>query len=120
VISINQIVISGRVVSTLFGETSSEIPACSFVVKVNSSSGQSVFVRVNVYNKFAERCVTNVKKGLYVIVAGELMQRKINDKDIVVIEIRAKNIIFVNEDLVKIKDEAKEEVKNESGQDESK
>lgn len=92
---INVVTLSGRINSVSFGETKKDVPACSFTVRsMAPKASQPVLVRVNLYGEYAKRCIGNLKRGVYVLVKGELMSRKKADGDIVFIDVRASDVIW--------------------------
>lgn len=103
----NTVVLSGRVNSVNFGETRNDIPACSFTVRsLAPKASAPVIVRVNVYGEYAKKCIGFLKRGIYVFVKGELMFRRKSDGDIVFVDIRASDVIWVDQDLAKVFDDS--------------
>lgn len=109
---VNTVTITGRVESSNIGETRSKSACCSYIVQVKSSKfmkegddGKNViFVRVNIFDELAKRAIeSNVRRGVYVVVSGELMERKMRDGKFF-IEIRAKNFIWVSPDILEYED----------------
>lgn len=95
---INKIVFSGNIGGKItFNDTSKGTPSCSFqVASDRHAHGEIVtaWVKVNAYGSGLVRsCKPRLKKGAYVIVEGELMNRNSREfKDLV--EIRAREVIF--------------------------
>ena len=110
---VNTVTVTGRVESSNIGKTKSQSACCSYIVQVKSSKfmkegddGKNViFVRVNVFDELAKRAIeSNVRRGVYVLVCGELMERKMRDGKFF-IEIRAKNFIWVSPDISEYEDQ---------------
>jgi single-stranded DNA-binding protein len=95
---INKVVFSGNIGERIrFHETGKGVPSCSFqVASDRHAHGEIVtaWVKVNAYGQGLVRsCKPRLKKGAYVIVEGELMNRdKRGFKELV--EIRAREVIF--------------------------
>jgi hypothetical protein len=103
------VVISGRVNSVNSGETRKDVPACSFTIRsLAPKSSQPVLVRVNIYGEYAKRCVSSLRRGVYVIVRGELMSRRKSVGDIVFVDIRCADIVWCDENLAKVLDNLKQ------------
>ncbi|MBF0554013.1 MAG: single-stranded DNA-binding protein [Nitrospirae bacterium] len=97
---INTVTVSGRINSVNFGETRKDVPACSFTIRTMApKSSQPVLVRINLYGEYAKRCIGNLKRGVYVLVKGELMARRKSDGDIVFIDVRASDVIWCDSAL---------------------
>ena len=95
---INKVVFSGNIGGSIkFQETGKGIPSCSFqVASDRHAHGEVVtaWVKVNAYGQGLVRsCKPRLRKGAYVIVEGELMNRDSRGfKELV--EIRAREVIF--------------------------
>ena len=95
---INKVVLSGNVGGGIkFEETTKGIPSCSFqVASDRHAHGEVVtaWVKINAYGPgLVTTCKTRLKKGSYVIIEGELMNRDVRGyKELV--EIRAREVIF--------------------------
>lgn len=95
---INKVVLSGNVGGGIkYEETKKGIPSCSFqVASDRHAHGEVVtaWVKINAYGQGLVRsCKPRLKKGTYVIVEGELMNRDSRGfKELV--EIRAREVIF--------------------------
>ena len=87
---------SGNVASDVaFGETSNMELACNFRLAVERANRQVAYFRVNVYGRSAEVCRSrDLRKGDYVIISGELMNR--TGRDEILTEIRCKEIVIQN------------------------
>jgi single-stranded DNA-binding protein len=85
---------SGNVASdVLYGETKTGDKACNFKLAIEQSHKSLVFVRINAYAGNVEVCqARRLKKGDYVVVEGELMNRR--GQDDTVTEIRCKTIVI--------------------------
>jgi single-stranded DNA-binding protein len=95
---INQVTISGNVKEKMsFASTANQTPACTFQLASDRHSSSGVvtaFVKVNCYGEgLVNACRAKLAKGVYVIVAGELMCRDGQLGDLV--EVRAREIIFL-------------------------
>ncbi len=95
---INKVVFSGNIGGAIkFNDTSKGTPSCSFQVAADRHAHGEVvtaWVKINAYGQGLVRsCQPRVKKGAYVIVEGELMNRDTRElKELV--EIRAREVIF--------------------------
>lgn len=94
---INKVIFSGNVSGGIkYSETTNGSPTCSFQVASDrhAQAGKVVtaWVKVNVYGVLVKTCQTFLKKGCYVIVDGELMNRDGQLKELV--EIRARELVF--------------------------
>lgn len=95
---INKVVLAGNVSGGIkYHETTNGTPTCSFQVASDrhAQAGKVVtaWVKINVYGALVGVCSTFLKKGSYVIVEGELMNRDGQFKELV--EIRARELVFV-------------------------
>jgi single-stranded DNA-binding protein len=81
--------IGGKIVS---GKTRDNEPAYSFSIATDDGVRPATWVRINTYSQLALRCQQRVVKGIYAIVAGELMNREGKCGELT--EIRAKDIVF--------------------------
>lgn len=94
---VNKVVISGNVGDRIsFQETGAGVPACSFRIASDRHTADgsiTAWVKVNVYDGLVKICKTKLKKGGYVIVEGELMNRDGQLGELT--EVRAKDIVFV-------------------------
>jgi len=80
-----------------YGATKSGDEACNFKVALEKSHTPTVFVRINVYGGFLEVCrARDLKKGDYVVVQGELMnrQREIGGDLITLVEVRCTGLVI--------------------------
>lgn len=108
---VNEQVGSGNVSGPIkFGTTNDGQVACSFILvmdkRVNrgdrpSGQAQTARVRVNVYGGLAKICEQKLRKGGYVVVSGELMNREPSDSrsdgvSHLITEVRADDIVFTN------------------------
>ncbi len=96
---INRVILSGNVVGDRaeFSPTGNGTQAFSFKVASDRPAGEertlTAFVRVNVYaDSLVRTCKDRIKKGAYVIVEGELMNRDGQHGELT--EVRAKDLIF--------------------------
>jgi len=91
---INVVTVSGNVGTMYASKTGTGVTAYSMLIAVDSKKGTPVWVRVNVFGGLARKCNDKIEKGDYVLVSGELMERKVSTDDITLLEIRAKEIVF--------------------------
>ncbi len=91
---LNFVVVSGNVGTISQGKTGQGVSAYSVLIAVESTKNTTVWVRVNVYSDLAKKCINKIDKGDYIIVEGELMERRRSVDDTVLIEIRAREVIF--------------------------
>jgi single stranded DNA-binding protein len=96
---LNRVILSGNVGgSILFKETDKGTPACSFsLASDRHSDGQIVttWVKINAFGPgLVDVCKTNIEKGVYVLVEGELMNRE--GKLGMLTEVRLHNIVFLD------------------------
>ncbi|HLG36939.1 MAG TPA: single-stranded DNA-binding protein [Nitrososphaera sp.] len=92
---INQVWVSGNVGAKIVsGVTRDNDPACSFSVAVDDRNRGVTWVRVNAYGGTASYCLERLRKGCYVSVVGELMNR--DGKYGELIEVRGKDIVFID------------------------
>ena len=101
-VSMNSVLVSGNVTTLNKGKTAVDVPAVSLVVALAQRNGETIFARVNAYGRVALCCCERLKQKDYVVILGELMDRKRSNKDDVVMEIRAKDIWFGPASMVKI------------------
>jgi len=93
---INCVQVSGNVASITFGTTQERgDDVCSFMLAVEKAKNFTTWIRVNVYGGAVEACKTHLSKGGYVIVEGELMNRKNKMLDDTVVEVRCRDIKFL-------------------------
>jgi single-stranded DNA-binding protein len=87
---------SGNVASDVhYGETGRGDSACNFRICVEEAHKPLVYVRVNVYGGNVDVCkMRSLGRGDYVIVEGELMNRK--GQDDFLTEIRCKKIVITD------------------------
>lgn len=84
-----------------FGSTGQGDLACSFMLVMDKKNQQvSTWVRINVYGPLVKICETKLKKGDYLVVEGELMNRQrvaveAEGDTQILTEVRARDIIFV-------------------------
>ena len=110
---VNVVCLSGRINSVNFGETRSDVPACSFTVRsMAPKASQPVLVRCNLYGDYAKRCIGNLKRGVYVFVKGELMARRKSEGDIVFMDVRASDVIWADAALAVTFDETKKDTED--------
>lgn len=87
----NAVSISGNVGGEIVtGETKSGDPFFSFQVAIENKNKNVTWARVNVYGPLVSICRDRVKKSIYVVVKGELMNRAHTDE----VEIRCEDIVF--------------------------
>jgi single-stranded DNA-binding protein len=80
-----------------YGETKSGDKACNFKIAIERSHVPVVFIRINVYAGYVDVCeARNLKKGDYVVIQGELMnrQRIIGDDKITLVEVRCTGLVI--------------------------
>lgn len=99
---INKVIVSGNTSdSAHYHSTDNGTPCATFKLAsdrrgINRGEVITTWVKINVYNEaLVSLCEKRLKKGVYVIVEGELMTRKAAHGE--VIEVRARELIF-NED----------------------
>lgn len=94
---VNCVVLAGNVGGQIVTSTTSHgRSALSFKIAIGKKKdGVPVWVRVNVYDEFADMCKTLVEKGGYVVIEGELMNRSIGEKVAPLVEVRGKNIVVL-------------------------
>lgn len=85
---------SGNVASDVsYGKTSSGDLACNFRLAIERQNQQVSYFRVNVYGRNADVCqARQLKKGDYVVINGELMNR--SGREEILTEIRCKEIVI--------------------------
>ena len=93
-LGLNMNVLSGNVGSVKISKTSTDVTAFSMLVAIDIKNGETLWIRVNVYGSLGKKCADNIDKGDFVVVVGELMERKKSDNQVTFIEIRAKEVIF--------------------------
>jgi single-stranded DNA-binding protein len=93
---INHVSISGNVGRVTFSTTGSGDPVCTFMLASDRRARDktiTAWVKVNVYNKaLVAICEERVKKGIEIVVSGELMNRSGQMGELT--EVRAKHVIF--------------------------
>jgi single-stranded DNA-binding protein len=97
---INQVTFCGNIGGPgTYSATGSGTPACSFKVASDRKAGETTittWAKINCYGEgLVEICRQRAKKGGYVIVSGELMNREGAAGDQT--EIRAREVVFVGE-----------------------
>jgi len=91
----NTVVVSGNVGEILHSFTkTSKKAACSFMVASQQSQMSVTWARINVYGINAEKCKERLFKGDYILVEGELMNRRVEQKDSL-LEVRGLKITFL-------------------------
>lgn len=87
---------SGTIVTDpVYNKTGAGGEACSFRIAVNQHHKPTLFIRINVYGGNASMCKKFlVKKGDFVVVDGELMNRQ--GRDEVLTEIRCHELVIQN------------------------
>jgi single-stranded DNA-binding protein len=93
-VSLNFVMMSGNVGSVNIGKTGVGVSAFSMMLAIDQRNNETIWVRVNVYGSLAKKCADKVAKSDYVVVTGELMDRKKSNDDSVFLEVRAKEVIF--------------------------
>jgi hypothetical protein len=85
---------SGNVAGDVFyGRTGSGDPACNFKIVIEEAHKPLVYVRINVYGGFVDICQhRELKKGNYVVVGGELMNRK--GREGTLVEVRCAKLVI--------------------------
>lgn len=92
----NQVLVSGYVEGKMVsGTTGDGGSAFSFSVASEDSGRKTMRVRVNAYGSMADKCGDEAQRGVYCIVAGELMNR--SGKFGKLTEVRAKTVEFVSD-----------------------
>lgn len=96
---VNYVSISGNIGKVEFAVTHSGNPVCNFQIASDRRSKESTvtaWAKVNVYSKsLVEVCRIKLRKGLWVLVEGELMNREGKLGELT--EIRARKLLFGNE-----------------------
>lgn len=97
---VNKVIISGNIVRDgVYNKTSRDQDVCSFQIASDRHSRGDVvtaFVRINVFTEsLVNICERFVRKGAYVIVEGELMNRPGTHDELT--EVRAKDLVFVSD-----------------------
>lgn len=88
----NYVLLSGNIGGkVVVGHTNNNDPACSFSV-ASDDGDRATWVRINAYGSLANACSNKIQKGVYVSVAGELMNRAGRCGELT--EVRARDIIF--------------------------
>lgn len=95
---VNRVVISGNVTGRYrFHDTHSGTAACTFTIASDRHSSDGVvtcYAKINVYAPgLVELCRGRLKKGDYLIVEGELMNRR--DRGTELTEVRAREVVFM-------------------------
>jgi hypothetical protein len=86
---------SGNVGASIrYARTRESVECCSFVLAIDDRN-TTTRVRVNVYGGLVEICRKKLRSGKYAIIHGELMNRLGVSKGEIILETRARNIIFV-------------------------
>lgn len=91
----NFVVIAGNVGGIKVSETTAKVPAVSFWVASDKGS-TTTFVRVSAYGELAKICAEGkLEKGGFVVVIGELFNRKTSEGKITT-EVKAHKILFLS------------------------
>ncbi len=105
---VNYVLISGNLTrDPMYRQTASSTPVCNFVIASNrkyrdgNNNWQEdvCYVGIVAWNKLAESCRENLKKGSAVVVDGELQSRSWKtDQGLIknVVEVKARRIQFLN------------------------
>ncbi|MBZ0199291.1 MAG: single-stranded DNA-binding protein [Ignavibacteriaceae bacterium] len=105
---VNYVLISGNLTrDPMYRQTASSTPVCNFVIASNRKyrDGNNnwledvCFVGIVAWNKLAESCRENLKKGSAVVVDGELQSRSWKTEQGFikhVVEVKARRIQFLN------------------------
>lgn len=106
----NQVFLAGNIGGKIISSATKDgRPACSFTVA--SQTNRLTWVRVNAYDGLADHCLSKMKKGLYCIVSGELMNRQGQyDK---LTEVRAHSVVFVDNTRLEGAEDVGEEERSE-------
>jgi len=97
---INKCFLAGNLAGKItYGETRRGDKAISFWI-VSDDRDDSVWIKVNAFGVLAEICERRLKKGMYVIVSGALMNRR-TEGDRRIIEVKAQEVVFPKEGEVK-------------------
>lgn len=105
-LGIANVVLSGNVAGDVSFSTigRSGEPVCSFTVIVERKRGELIWMKVNAYKWLADLCrgdgrgsATRLRKGVYVVVQGDLVPVKKNYGQEISIEVRAEDIKFVSD-----------------------
>lgn len=92
---VNNITMSGNVGEIVYGATGAGTQACSFMLASERIKKEPVWVRINVFGPLVQICKTKLSRGGYVIIKGELMNRKALHDDDRMVEVRCEDIVFV-------------------------
>ena len=90
---------SGNVASDIqYGKTGKkDEDACNFRIAIEKAHRPLVFVRINIYGGNVDVCkMRGLKKGDYVIVSGELMNR--DGRDGTITEVRCMDLVIKSSD----------------------
>lgn len=112
-VNINFVVLSGNVGSVNIGKTGVGVAAFSMLLAVDQRNDETLWVRINVYGNLAKKCEDKINKGDYVVVTGELMDRKKSQDETTFLEIRARGVIFGGTLSIKSADKIAEEARQE-------
>ena len=110
---INHVVFSGNVTSVTIGKTSKDVPAFSMLIAVDQRNGETLLVRANSYGTLGLMCGEKINQRDYVVVEGELMDRKKSNDDNVFLEVRIRKIIFHQTLLGKILTDEYSQINND-------
>lgn len=93
---LNAVFVSGNVGTIEFSTTRERMDdVCTFTVASEKVRSRPTWVRVNVYGGAVESCRTHLRKGRYVVVQGELMNRQAGAN--LVTEIRCIDVKFLSD-----------------------
>jgi single-stranded DNA-binding protein len=99
---LNEVIVSGNCSdSAQYHTTDNGTPCATFKLAsdrkgANKGEIMTTWVKINVYNEpLVKLCESRLQKGVYVIVKGELMNRKGIHGE--VIEVRARELIFTED-----------------------
>jgi len=95
--AINRVVISGDVTAKIeYAKTTKQVPVCTFILASDKHIRDGVvttWVKVNAYGEgLVDTCRAYLRKGAYVFIEGELMNREGAAGELT--EIRARELIF--------------------------
>jgi single-stranded DNA-binding protein len=97
---VNVVCLGGNVSTQVqYGTTSEGYPCCGFSIiverdRVESREPVTTVVRVNVFvAALVQVCRLHVRKGVYVVVQGELMNRRVDGTNL--LEVRAREVIVM-------------------------
>jgi single-stranded DNA-binding protein len=80
-----------------FATTKNDTDCCSFMVAIDGKNNTTTWVRINVYGGLVSICRQKLEVGGYIVINGELMNRGVSSFSDKVTEVRAVDLVFVNQ-----------------------